>query len=432
MLPEVKVCIIGDTAVGKTSLSTLYSRSESPAKFITTMGASCFQRKAIVDGHEIHLELWDTPGHEGFRSLAPTYYREAQVVICVFDVTNEESFKQTTLWLSELRTYTAYSDPNVVVGIAGNKCDNTSRVAWERCAEAAATHGIKLFRTSAITGNGVLEMLDILLRDALCLSHNNVSKAVASASSTFRKRKLPGQDIYTAKCGSSNGPSRIATQSDSENADSFEAEFARIDELCVPGGKLDLTDIGGAKVPVTVVSVDRARGKHGKVSFCNNCCTVVLDFMCRCLACTFLQMRLLRDGRGDGDEPKFYDIEMSDRFIVLELRGTRDGPGPGSEAESAAQVGLSVPTAASYAGASSTPFTAAQLAPTRLPEFDLVDAQLLEGGQLLLLDNSGIPAPATVVSVDLTQGKVSCCDCLCSLFVVALSPCRAIFTHLSP
>jgi small GTP-binding protein len=270
VLPEVKVCIIGDTAVGKTSLSTLYSRSESPAKFTTTMGSSCFQRRVIVDGHEIHLELWDTPGHEGFRSLAPTYYRGAQVVICVFDVTNEESFKQTTLWLSELRTYTAYSDPNVVVAIAGNKCDNTSRVAWEQCAEAAATHGIKLFRTSAITGNGVLEMLDILLRDALCVSHNNVSKAVASASSTFRKRKLPGQDVYTDKCavpGSSNGPSRIATQSDSENADSFEAEFARIDELCVPGGELDLIDIGGLKVPVTVVSVDRARGKHGKVSF---------------------------------------------------------------------------------------------------------------------------------------------------------------------
>jgi hypothetical protein len=152
--------------------------------------------------------------------------------------------------------------------------------------------------------------------------------------------------------------------------------------------------------------------------------------MCRSLACTFLQIRLLRDGCGDGDEPKFYDIEMCDRFIVLELRGTRDGPGPGSEAESAAQVGLSVPTAASYAGASSTPFTAAQLAPTRLPEFDLVDAQLLEGGQLLLLDNSGIPAPATVVCVD--QGTVSCWDSVCSLFAVALSPCRAIFTHLSP
>jgi small GTP-binding protein len=136
VLPEVKVCITGDTAVGKTSLTTLCSRSKSPANFTTTMGASCFQRRAIVDGHEIHLELWDTPGHEGFRSLAPTYCRGAQVVICVFVVTNEESFKQTTLWLSELRTYTAYSDPNVVVGIVGNKCDNTSRVAWERCSRS--------------------------------------------------------------------------------------------------------------------------------------------------------------------------------------------------------------------------------------------------------------------------------------------------------
>jgi hypothetical protein len=75
--------------------------------------------------------------------------------------------------------------------------------------------------------------------------------------------------------------------------------------------------------------------------------------------------------------------------------------------------------------------SAAQFELIRLPEFDLVDAQLLEGGPLLLQDNSGIPAPATVVSVDRTQGTVSCWDSLCSLFAAALSP-VAQYSHICP
>jgi hypothetical protein len=78
-----------------------------------------------------------------------------------------------------------------------------------------------------------------------------------------------------------------------------------------------------------------------------------------------------------------------------------------------------------HSDASTGEVSAAQLALTRLPEFDLVDAQLLEGGQLLLLDNSRVPAPATVVSVDRTQGTVSwwvCSLAYCVLWPVISCP----------
>ena len=68
---EVKVCIIGDTDVGKTSLSMRYCHGEFPENATPTIGASFLQRRVAVDGTEISLQIWDTAGQERFRSMAP-------------------------------------------------------------------------------------------------------------------------------------------------------------------------------------------------------------------------------------------------------------------------------------------------------------------------------------------------------------------------
>ena len=61
---EVKVCIIGDTDVGKTSLSTRYCHGEFPENSTPTIGASFLQRRVILDNAEISLQIWDTAGQE--------------------------------------------------------------------------------------------------------------------------------------------------------------------------------------------------------------------------------------------------------------------------------------------------------------------------------------------------------------------------------
>ena len=68
---EVKVCIIGDTDVGKTSLSMRYCHGEFPENATPTIGASFLQRRVAVEGTEISLQIWDTAGQERFRSMAP-------------------------------------------------------------------------------------------------------------------------------------------------------------------------------------------------------------------------------------------------------------------------------------------------------------------------------------------------------------------------
>jgi small GTP-binding protein len=158
---EIKVCIIGDTDVGKTSLSTRYCHGEFPNNSTPTIGASFLQRRVVVDNTEISLQIWDTAGQERFRSMAPMYYRGAKAAICVFDVTNEESFNRVSTWLRDLKSH---ADPNVVICLAGNKCDKPATFDLAKCEALARSLGGVYFATSALTGEGVQEIFETLAR----------------------------------------------------------------------------------------------------------------------------------------------------------------------------------------------------------------------------------------------------------------------------
>lgn len=158
---EIKVCIIGDTDVGKTSLSTRYCHGEFPNNSTPTIGASFLQRRVVVDNAEISLQIWDTAGQERFRSMAPMYYRGAKAAICVFDVSNEDSFNRVSTWLRDLK---AHADPNVVICLAGNKCDKTPAFDLSKCEALAKSLGGIYFPTSALTGEGVTEIFEALSR----------------------------------------------------------------------------------------------------------------------------------------------------------------------------------------------------------------------------------------------------------------------------
>mmetsp|Transcript_14899 Transcript_14899/g.15614 ORF Transcript_14899/g.15614 Transcript_14899/m.15614 type:complete len:205 (-) Transcript_14899:1562-2176(-) len=149
---EVKVCIIGESDVGKTSLSMRYCQGEFSDHSTPTIGASFLQHRVNVDGIDLSLQIWDTAGQERFRSMAPMYYRGAKAAVLVFDISNEESFHNAKSWLKDLK---AHADPDVVVCIAGNKCDKEPAFDLRQCEEFAKSVEAVFGKTSAQTGEGV-------------------------------------------------------------------------------------------------------------------------------------------------------------------------------------------------------------------------------------------------------------------------------------
>lgn len=191
---EIKVCIIGDTDVGKTSISNRYCHGEFTENSTPTIGASFLQKRVMEGSLEISLQIWDTAGQERFRSMAPMYYRGARAAVCVFDVTNEESFNRILAWHRDLR---AHADPNAVVFIAGNKCDKSCAVNLQACEELAASLGAKFFRTSALTGEGIDVLFSSLVKR---LSEVYKSKAVANNAEMLKLGEIANKNNSQDGC----------------------------------------------------------------------------------------------------------------------------------------------------------------------------------------------------------------------------------------
>ncbi|XP_069740934.1 ras-related protein Rab-22A isoform X1 [Narcine bancroftii] len=111
-----------DTGVGKSSIVWRFVEDSFDPNINPTIGAS-FMTKTVQYQSELHKFLiWDTAGQERFRALAPMYYRGSAAAIIVYDVTKEETLQTLKNWVKELRQH---GPPNIVVAIAGNKCDLT-------------------------------------------------------------------------------------------------------------------------------------------------------------------------------------------------------------------------------------------------------------------------------------------------------------------
>ena len=129
--------VVGDGAVGKTCLLISYTTNTFPQDYIPTVFDN-YSINVMVDSKQINLGLWDTAGQERFRTLTASYYRGAQGIIIVYDVTDRETFDNVRTWISEIEKY---SQAGVCKILVGNKSDmeDTRQVTREEGEELAAS-----------------------------------------------------------------------------------------------------------------------------------------------------------------------------------------------------------------------------------------------------------------------------------------------------
>jgi Ras-related protein Rab-21 len=143
------------------SESNRYCQGEFSDHSTPTIGASFLQHRVTVDGVDISLQIWDTAGQERFRSMAPMYYRGAKAAVLVFDITNEETFYKAKSWLKDLK---GHADPDVVICLAGNKCDKEAVFDLKQCEEFAKSVDAVFVKTSAQSGEGVNKLFSELTK----------------------------------------------------------------------------------------------------------------------------------------------------------------------------------------------------------------------------------------------------------------------------
>jgi len=181
---QTKLVLLGEAAVGKTSVVYRFVQDDFQENREPTIGAAFLTQRCRLEDRLIKFEIWDTAGQERFHSLAPMYYRNAQASAVVYDITKAASFEKAKNWVKELQRQ---ANPHIVIALVGNKLDLVSdkldlnaeedsdkivesddtdeeaapaaqrEVACSEAQQYADEMGLLFFETSAKTGENVLE-----------------------------------------------------------------------------------------------------------------------------------------------------------------------------------------------------------------------------------------------------------------------------------
>uniref|UniRef100_A0A7S3VAP6 Ras-related protein Rab-1A n=1 Tax=Chaetoceros debilis TaxID=122233 RepID=A0A7S3VAP6_9STRA len=151
-----KLVLIGDSGVGKSCLLLRFADDAFTESYISTIGVDFRFRTVKIDKKTVKLQIWDTAGQERFRTITSAYYRGADGIIMVYDVTSQDSFDHVNDWLKEVNRYASEGTCKLLVG---NKSDRTTDkvVTAEQAKEFADDIGIPFLETSAKSAANVEE-----------------------------------------------------------------------------------------------------------------------------------------------------------------------------------------------------------------------------------------------------------------------------------
>ncbi|KAI8878736.1 ras-related protein rab-like protein-6A [Backusella circina FSU 941] len=153
-LRKFKLVFLGEQSVGKTSLITRFMYDTFDSTYQATIGIDFLSKTMYLEDRTVRLQLWDTAGQERFRSLIPSYIRDSSVAVIVYDISNRESFLNTTKWIDDVRSERGNE---AIVVLVGNKTDlNEKReVTTEEGEKRANELKVMFVETSAKAGFNV-------------------------------------------------------------------------------------------------------------------------------------------------------------------------------------------------------------------------------------------------------------------------------------
>jgi len=159
-----KLLLIGDSGVGKSCILLRFADDTFSESYISTIGVDFKIQTITIDGKIVKLQIWDTAGQERFRTITSSYYRGAQGIIIVYDVTDKESFQNVKNWLEEIEQNAGTDVKKMLVG---NKSDlRSSRVVdVETGKQLADKLDIPFIETSALDSTNVSEAFHLMAKE---------------------------------------------------------------------------------------------------------------------------------------------------------------------------------------------------------------------------------------------------------------------------
>ncbi len=193
---RIKIILVGNAGVGKSALFYSYTEGAYPTEYMATIGVDFRCKQIIKDGQPIKLQIWDTAGHERFRAITTSYYRGADLILLVYDITNRESFLALKEWVAIVN---GKVDEEVRYLVVGNKSDLWAKrtVPQEEAGMFAATLGASYIETSAKMGSQVSEVFEKI---AVKAAAKAPAKSLEVENTLVLTKEKPRRRFFSGLC----------------------------------------------------------------------------------------------------------------------------------------------------------------------------------------------------------------------------------------
>ena len=200
-----QLLIIGDSCVGKTSLLTRYTTGTFKEEYIATVGIDYYTKNETINDKIISIKLWDTVGQERYKALTQNFFKNAEGVMVVYDITKVDSFDNLKFWINSIKQNMENKNIIIPVIIIGNKVDmeDMREISNENAENFAKENNYKYFETSAKTGEGIDNAVRELVNQVLNHNNNNLDEQKESRKNSIQlndKKKEKKEKKKKKKC----------------------------------------------------------------------------------------------------------------------------------------------------------------------------------------------------------------------------------------
>ena len=158
---SLSMILIGNTSVGKTCLTKRYTENVFSENLLTTVGVELFKKIIEIDKLKYEIKIWDSCGQERLHSITFNYYKNADGILLVYDLSDHDTFSTLQRWLDSINEI---CDIDIPVVIVGNKMDLERKVEKSEIDAFYSKTKIKMFECSCKTGEKTTEPFDELIR----------------------------------------------------------------------------------------------------------------------------------------------------------------------------------------------------------------------------------------------------------------------------
>ncbi|KAK2826174.1 hypothetical protein Q5P01_020388 [Channa striata] len=198
-----RLLMLGDSGVGKTCMLRRFTESEFDPSHISTIGVDFKMKTIEIDGIKVRVQIWDTAGQERYQTITKQYYRRAQGIVFVYDITNKPSFQHIAKWASDVDEYAPDKVQRILVG---NKSDEEleRQVTKDQGNKLAETFGMEFFETSASTSSNISESFTRVTELVLQAHKRDVDNLLGSLDEYLEKAAL--EDLQGSQDPDNNTP----------------------------------------------------------------------------------------------------------------------------------------------------------------------------------------------------------------------------------